>query len=258
MATDRLGQKLWRVASASVSGTRHKEQGRPCQDAHHWKITSENALIAGISDGASSVPLGMVGADIASKTGVEYICQQVTMTGLEIDLLPKLFTDAFELVQTALKDEASMREVPVRDLATTLILMIVTPNFAAAAQVGDGAVVVGNTEGDFIALTKPQSGEYVNQTNFITSSDALSALQINVWQGDVAQVSGFSDGIQMLSLKLPDYIPYKPFFSPLFQAMRDSADEASANEQLIEFLNSSRIAERTDDDLTLLLAVLIE
>jgi len=167
-------------------------------------------------------------------------------------------TDAFELVQTALKDEASMREVPVRDLATTLILMIVTPNFAAAAQVGDGAVVIGDTEGGFVTLTKPQSGEYVNQTNFITSSDALSALQINVWQGDVAQVSGFSDGIQMLSLKLPDYIPYKPFFLPLFQAMRDSADEASANEQLIEFLNSSRIAERTDYDLTLLLAVLIE
>lgn len=39
--------------------------------------------------------------------------------------------------------------------------------------------------------------------------------------------------------------------------MANVTNETEAKEQLVEFLRSPRIAERTDDDLTLLLATLV-
>ena len=62
----------------------------------------------------------------------------------------------------------------------------------------------------------------------------------------------------MLALKMPEATPHAPFFSPLFRFMAQVADEAAAKEQLEAFRCSERVRERTDDDLTLLLAALVE
>ena len=66
-----------------------------------------------------------------------------------------------------------------------------------------------------------------------------------------------SDGLQMLALKIPEYMPHAPFFSPLFRFVAEVTDETEAKEQLEAFLRSPRVRKRTDDDLTLLLATLV-
>jgi hypothetical protein len=113
---------------------------------------------------------------------------------------------------------------------------------------------MGDREGNFSSLTTPQRGEYVNETTFLTSANALESAQTAVWYGETANLALFSDGLQRLALKLPAGAPHPPFFSPLFHFLAGMTDESEAQAQLSAFLRSPRLTARTDDDLTLVLA----
>ena len=124
-----------------------------------------------------------------------------------------------------------------------------------ALLVGDGAAVVGDDTDTLMALATPHSGEYINETTFITSPEAIQTAQVGVWHGVARHIAAFSDGLQMLALKMPAGLPHAPFFMPLFHFMASMTDAADAQDQLAAFLRSPRVRERTDDDVTLLLAV---
>jgi hypothetical protein len=197
-----------------------------------------------------------VGAAIAAQTAVDTLRGQEAMPSWpasDVDWRI-LLTEVLEAAQAAVEAEAQARAVPTRELATTLILVVATPALVAAAQVGDGAAVVGDGDSNLIALTTPQSGEYLNETTFLTSPDALDTAQINVWHGVPEYIAAFSDGLQMLALQMPEGMPHAPFFTPLFQLVARMTDAAAAQEQLTAFLHSPRLRARVDDDVTLLVA----
>ena len=254
----------WRVVAASVRGTSHERVGQLCQDAHQWEKLPEGVFVAAVADGAGSATLGKVGAIVASQTAVETISLNIgAHNHAPLLSLPEdeqgwqqLLTKALEAAKTAVEAEAIACKMTARDLATTLIIVVATPNLIAAAQVGDGVAVASDANGNFIALTAPQRGEYINETTFLVSPNALDAAQVNLWHGETANIAVLSDGLQMLALEMTEGKPHVPFFSPLFHFMADVTDESEAKEQLVAFLRSPRIVDRTDDDLTLLLATL--
>lgn len=248
----------WRVVPASVPGTSHEKRGLPCQDAHHWNRLSQGILVAAVADGAGSAPLGEVGAAIAVQTAVETLgTKAIAQPEFHDDRSwETLLSETLQTAQSAIAQEASTRDVAIRDLATTLILVVATPELVAVAQVGDGAAVVGDPQGNLIALTAPDCGEYANETTFLISQTALKTAQIRVWRGEALHLALFSDGLQRLALKFPEGTPHQPFFNPLFHFVTHIPDEASAKHQLLEFLRHPRITDRTDDDLTILLATL--
>jgi len=250
----------WRVVAASVQGTSHQKTGQPCQDAHHSAVSPHGVLIAAVADGAGSASMSEVGAAIASKVAAESIyTAHLASAGQDApddEAWKQRLLDALQAARAAVEAEADQRAVAARELATTLILVMATPQLVAAAQVGDGAAVINDSEGNITALTIPQSGEFINETTFIISPDALPTAQVKVWRGTATQIAVFSDGLQMLALKLPEGIPHTPFFVPLFHFAAGMADATDAHEQLEAFLCSPRIRERADDDLTLLLASL--
>ena len=63
----------------------------------------------------------------------------------------------------------------------------------------------------------------------------------------------FSDGLQMLALKMPGGTPHAPFFAPLFRFINNAADEPQIHSELESFLRSPTVRRRADDDLTLFL-----
>ena len=128
----------------------------------------------------------------------------------------------------------------------------------ASAQIGDGAAVTCDQTGDLIALTTPDSGEYINQTTFLITPGALDTAQVHIWHGSPSHIAIFSDGLQMLALTMPFGKPHRPFFSPLFHFISNTKDNSKAKKQLASFLRSPRVRERTDDDLTLMLAALTD
>lgn len=167
-----------------------------------------------------------------------------------------VFSEAFSRARDTLVSAAAARDVPEQDLATTLSVVVAWPDGAAAAQIGDGAVVVGDRPETVLALSTPAKGEYLNETVFLTSTGALEDLPVNVWHGPVAHLALLSDGLQMLALQMPAGVPHPPFFAPLFHYLATVGKVEMAGTDLAAFLGSPRILERADDDLTLLLAVL--
>jgi serine/threonine protein phosphatase PrpC len=249
----------WRVLAASVRGKSHEKVGQLCQDAHHWEKLPEGVLVAAVADGAGSATLGKVGAIVAAQTAVETIRLKdpTPRSPDDEEGWQLLLTKALAAAKTAVEAEAVACRMTARDLATTLIIVIATPKLIAAAQIGDGVAVAGDGEGKLVALTTPQRGEYINETTFLVSPNALDTAQMNLWRGKAANIALLSDGLQLLALELNQGTPHVPFFSPLFNFMANVTNETEAKEQLVAFLRSPRIADRTDDDLTLLLATLM-
>ena len=254
MAQD--SRATWRVVSVSVQGASHVRDGKPCQDAHLWRVTEGGVLVAGVADGAGSAPLSEVGSGCAVRVAVEEAAYRLR-DGFpyEDDDWRPLLQSVFQAARQAVEAAAAARQAPPGDLATTLLLAVATDDRLVAGQIGDGAVIVQQAPSRYDAITTPSFGEYLNETVFLTSSDALAKLQFKVQRGVCAGLALFSDGLQMQALRMPQGSPYAPFFNPLMQFMASADDTAKAEEHLRKFLQSPRITDQTDDDLTLVLAI---
>jgi len=246
----------WRVVAASVCGKSHQQKQQLCQDAHAWQILPDNILIAAIADGAGSASMGKIGAIVAAQTAVANICAgTVTRRILDDDTSVRLLLiEALVAAKQAVMEEAIACEKQIHDLATTLIVLIATPEMVAAAQIGDGVAVVKDFAGNVFALTQPQNGEYINETTFLVSPDAINTAQLRLLRQVIVNVALLTDGLQMLALNMDSGTPHQPFFTPLFKFISDVNDKSDGVNQLVSFLRSERICDRADDDLTLLLA----
>ncbi|AFY31956.1 PP2C family serine/threonine-protein phosphatase [Calothrix sp. PCC 7507] len=246
----------WRVLAASVCGTSHLKNKQLCQDAHHWQILSDDILVAAAADGAGSASQGKVGAMVAVETAIANISiKEVTRDALADDAtVQSLLTEAVLAARKAVEDEAVACNKQPQDLATTLIVMVATPEFVAVAQIGDGLAVAKDSTGNLLALTMPDNGEYINETTFLTSPGALETAQMRLWREAIVNVGVLTDGLQMLALNMVVSEPHKPFFFPLFDFVAKTEDKTVAKEHLVRFLRSDRITQRTDDDLTLIIA----
>jgi hypothetical protein len=243
----------WRVIGASVQGVSHVKSGHPCQDAHAWSVLPNETLLAAVADGAGSAVLAEVGAQLAVHAAVNFLRSELVENASPSNeaAWQALLFEALKAARQRLEDETQTRDCALRDLATTLIVAVVTGELALSTHVGDGAAVL-YTEDELLLLAAPQASEYVNETTFLVSADYLNAAQFSSWRGRAKQLALFTDGLQRLALQMPLQRPHAPFFTPLFQFAAQAGTEAEA--QLEAFLRSPRIAERADDDLTLLLA----
>ncbi|MBD0263656.1 MAG: protein phosphatase 2C domain-containing protein [Tolypothrix sp. Co-bin9] len=247
----------WRVVAASVGGTSHLKNNQLCQDAHHWQILPDNVLVAAVADGAGSAVSGKVGAMVAVEAAIENISvKQFTRRTLDDEQVRSLLNDAIIAAKLAVEHEAAACDKQPQDLATTLIITIATPELAAVVQIGDGMAVAKDRMGNLLALTMPDNGEYINATTFLTSPNALDTAQMRIWREAIVNVGVLTDGLQMLALNMAVGEPHKPFFFPLFDFAANADDKGAAKDQLVTFLRSDRITQRTDDDLTLIIAAL--
>jgi uncharacterized protein YerC len=246
----------WNVAAASVQGTSHIKRSQPCQDACYWVVLDDNVLIAAVADGAGSVSMSEVGSTLAVQTAVEEIQERAERlkTLKNQEDWSDFFQDICHLTLNVLEAEANFLQVDKRELSTTLILVVATPDSIATAQIGDGAVVMREALDKITGLTNPNVEEFLEFTTFLTSPKALDSIQIGFWEGKVTQLAMFSDGLQLLALKMPEGKPHEPFFVPLFQAIAQEPDMDEMNKGLTKFLVSDRVTSKADDDLTLLIA----
>lgn len=248
----------WRVLAASVCGTRHRKAGLSCQDAHYWECGTDGTLVLAMADGAGSSALGDVGATVAVRSAVVAARRSRTPTSFDETAWQAYLREVLLAAREGVETEARSRGVALGDLATTLAVVAASNDCTAAAHLGDGAVIIRDDEGPYTALTPPQLGEHLNETAFLSDDDAMDTLRIIVRRGAARQIGALSDGLQMLALHMPEGVPHTPFFEPLFDHVIHMTDKTAAHEQFVAFLTSPRITERTDDDVTLCLAVRVE
>jgi hypothetical protein len=154
-----------------------------------------------------------------------------------------------------LESLAEIEEQPLRAYAATLILAVATADRLVVAQLGDGAVVAGESPDELFLVNRAQRGEYANETYFLTQEDALEQVQVSVNEKAVNLLAVMSDGLTRLAMQLPAQEPYLPFFQPLLTFAAHANEEEQAAGHLVEFLTSERVCDRTDDDKSLVLAV---
>jgi hypothetical protein len=134
-----------------------------------------------------------------------------------------------------------------------LLFAIVGETVAAFAQVGDGVIVI--RDGDkYQPVFWPQSGEYVNTTNFVTDEAIAETLAFSLRSGPVEELALLTDGLQALALNFAERSVHQPFFQPMFQKMRQAPPGQRLTSALRRFLDSPAVNQRSDDDKTLLLA----
>ena len=103
----------------------------------------------------------------------------------------------------------------------------------------------------------PQTGQYVNETRFVTDSDAAVHLECVVLAETVAEIALLTDGLQTLALHYQHQQAHTPFFRPMFHQLRAQTEPGSSElltNALARFLASPAVNERTHDDKTLILA----
>ncbi len=167
----------------------------------------------------------------------------------------KFFTNIIHRVVTALKERAAQENYSLEDLACTLLIVIATSDGIAAMQIGDGFITVRYPEKEPELLFPPDKGEYINETTFVTSANALKDMRVVVQPGHPEFICASTDGLERLAIRMSDWTPFAPFFQPLEEYLRETDNLEESDEYLIDFLNSERLNARTDDDKTLLLCL---
>ena len=250
----------WRVLGASVVGTSHSKLGRGCEDDNGAARLADGTIVVVVADGAGSAPRSAEGSACAVEAGVaraaallEGAAHPDSEEGWQATLSDVLADIRAAIERLAEGAEADAPRAELRSFATTVLGAVVTEAWLAAAQIGDGGVVAREADGRFTLVLKPQHGEHINETFFVTQDDYLRRAEFVARPVDeVTGLALFTDGLEQLALQMPGYRPYAPFFTSLFEFADDPEADTDGVE---EFLTSERVCARTDDDKTLVLAV---
>ncbi len=251
----------WRYAAASVIGTSHTKQGTNCQDANDCQIyqlpTSETVLVGVVSDGAGSARFGGEGAALCCSTLQDLVCGHVG-NGNAVEQISST-TAGFWLnaIRRKLEAAAESESHVLREYACTLLAAIIGEHCAAFVQIGDGVMVVADSEEPHYGhIFWPDRGEYENTTHFVTEERACDHLQFDLVQRHILELAMLSDGLQRLALHYRSQTAYQPFFGALFDPIRKAAPGRAEDVSisLNQFLLSDRVNQKTDDDKTLVLA----
>jgi hypothetical protein len=247
----------WRVVAASVAGASHEADGTPCQDAFAYRLLPGDVALAVVADGAGSAEAAEIGARLAVETALEALAVELCESIVEdrAAAIRAAFLEARETIAHRAADDGR----PLAAYATTLTCLVAWREGAIIGRVGDGFAVVADVEDGLRALppSRPDRGEYANETVFLTGPDGDDRLEIAELEGPIGGVAVSTDGLLRLAIELASYRPHARFFRPLFAFARQT-DPETADGQLAAFLASDRVRARTDDDATLVLAVLVE
>jgi Protein phosphatase 2C len=251
---------IWRHVAASVIGTSHISAGSACQDSCLVLLDEAQDkspfLSIFISDGAGSASNGGEGAELAVEASAALLAKLLELPKLELN--DEIAVQFVLAIRERIYDHAAKCGLAARDFACTYIGVLSSAQGTLIIQIGDGGVVVDGGQGLEVPII-PMSGEYANMTHFITDENAIDVLATKLYSGKITKIAAFTDGIQRLALNMADNTAHPPFFANFFNVLSKStlSQEEQLHDALVGFLNSASVNERTDDDKTLALAVLV-
>jgi serine/threonine protein phosphatase PrpC len=223
-------------------------------------------VVGAIADGAGSASHSDIGAAIAVKSSLDYFSHLETW--LQPTQNPKwptvvqppsqsqtqrLFERTLTAVRNELQQQAIQNGYELETLACTLLAFVATPYWFAAMQIGDGFMVISTPSQAYELIFTPDKGEFVNQTTFVTSSNAHSDLQTKVISETPQFICAATDAFERLAMRLPQWEPYPEFFKPLEEYLNETPIPEQNDDYIMKFLESEYLNKQTDDDKTLLL-----
>ncbi len=257
----------WRAVARSAIGTSHQKQQIPCQDYGGYRILNK-VIVGAVADGAGSAQYAEIGAKLTVKTVLGYLAGieewlqkrkrfwQEAPGPISREQVERLFAKTLKKAIAALQKQASSGGYSASELACTLLVFIATPQWIAAMQIGDGFIVVRESRQKIYQLLfPPDKGEFINETTFVTSDNALDKMQVDVLAGEQEFICAATDGLERVAVRMSDWSPFAPFFQPLEDYLWETSNHEQEDEYVKSFLESERLNARTDDDKTLVLCL---
>jgi len=238
----------WSVCGASRRGKLHENEGTFREDA--FKIEhSAGWILAAVADGAGSHHLSRVGSNLTVKTSIDIMKKHVEAYPPNKPLMVSTLQEALREARMELDREAQRRKIELRDLSSTLLLLMYYPktNLVGVAQIGDGLIAVQLKNGDISLLGHSESGEYSGETYFLTShkyEELSSKCAAPELSGDVKYFFVMTDGVA------DDLYPPLERLPGLIKAIPPVMADSNPKKALLDLINYNRIG--SFDDRTLI------
>ena len=176
----------WKATYYCAKGTWHGKHNIPCQDYAYYH-RSDKVILGAVADGAGSAKYADIGAKLAVDNILEYLKQSQQKFSKKSEFnnssfnekeAKQLFCDGIQKeVIPALKKKAQEKQCSINEFACTLIAFIATPKWITAMQIGDGFLVLRlNNKKDYQLILKPDKGEFINETKFVTSKKGIRSV----------------------------------------------------------------------------------
>ncbi len=212
----------------------------------------KGAVFAIVSDGAGSAEFGAYGAWLVCRTlKVQFREWLGKHDGFPDD---KEVVDWIDGLRDRIWKLAEERRSERKKYAATLASLLIADGEILTLQIGDSAVV-GRRGADWETICRPENGEYVSTTYFVTD-DPAPRLKITRQPSNHNAFALFSDGVGELALSSADHDAHPRFFGPMMRPIDDSRGSGrlrTLSEQLRSYLAGPAVCSRTDDDKTLVL-----
>ncbi len=257
------GKHHWRIATATAPGSSHLRDDLPNQDAVTCQLVQVGdgeVVVVAVADGAGSAARSDEGSQVAVSAAVATIVDGINRqpaAAFVESQAEALLRGAIKQAKIEVERYGLHHNVPTRELASTLIVAIASDSLFTAAQVGDGAVIAFNIgSGAVKTLCDAHTGEYANETTFITSRSRPHEI------ADVGHASGYdydalaliTDGLQNLALKMPEREAFMGFWNPILKDLAQTDEPEAVPGRLHSFISGERVQSRTTDDVTIAIA----
>lgn len=241
----------WSVTAAKQTGTSHLRRSKECADAFAVE-QGDGFLVLVAADGAGSARYGADGSAFAARAAARLAASALgEQPDDPLELIRSVFRNTLDDLLDMV-EEREAKDLRPADFHTTLLLAVLTDDFLAVGNVGDGWAVARDREGQVRAVAAPAKSEYSNETFFLTSYGFIEEAVYEVLPArDLDAVALLTDGSAWFAVDLDARTPRGAVFEELF----DLAAKPDLEEHLVRFLSSERVARWTDDDTTLVLAV---
>ncbi len=175
------------VAYSEV-GQSHASNNEPCQDAYCINTRDNGWVSIVVCDGAGSALHGKAGAKFFSQKFSEVLIE--ISKKVDVESPGSWINDAIVAgilgIRNELRDISSNGDI--KDYHCTLLALLLSPHGGFSVHIGDGVIFGGTLEDsndNIIAIdakyfvSRPENGEYLNETYFVTESIWTKHLRIN-------------------------------------------------------------------------------
>lgn len=236
----------WERYSGTLIGPPSKKRGKPNQDYCEEAVivTDEGNVfsVIAVADGAGSLDLSHIGAELAVKTVLESTEEYL------IKSRPYSVEQAAHVATYEARKE--LLDHPEKSqLGCTLAFAIIDENRGqyAVSLTGDAFGILNTDSAEFELLHNPASGEYANITKLLTSKDTDTTVSTG-YTDDISGIAVSSDGLTHFTIDSATQTPTQGFWNTVFsKAQQKDLDIVS----LFEYMRS---VDKIDDDTTMIVS----
>jgi hypothetical protein len=271
------------VIGESVIGKSHIDTGMPCQDSNFYQKIDENGWgIAIVADGAGSAKNSHDGSKFVVHKAAQVFAEAMDKT----DWYPKnqlpsesewhqFSKEQLWKVRQLLEKYANWRNVEIKSLACTVIIVIYSPVGILITHIGDGRAAYCDSKHVWKSMMTPYKGEEANATVFITSdiwnNNINRFIESRIINEKIIAFALMSDGCEKACFECSKFNPatnkwsdpnnpYPKFFQPVLNTLINmEKNQIPANEIQAKWKKFLEVGNTTlknePDDKTMILGI---